>query len=254
MIRSGRTITLVLALALVLSVPANVLLFLQGRSFYLQLNALRLDPYELEAFPSSVSATNGPIVIVYGDSRAADWPVPIEPNDLTYINRGIASQTTAQVLGRFREHALDLEPDIILLQVGINDLKTIPLFPGRMNSIINAAFDNIDILVQMSLDQHVCVILTTVFPVGNVPLYRRPFWSVEVENARRILNEQLMTLASDRVTVLDFEDVFRLQPDKQTSQLYRDMLHLTPIAYEKLRPSVSRTAHRLLEHHACGRH
>lgn len=39
------------------------------------------------------------------------------------------AQTSAQVVWRFAEHIAPLQPDKIILQVGINDLKTIPLFP-----------------------------------------------------------------------------------------------------------------------------
>ena len=253
MIKSGKVITLVLALTLVLSALANAVLFLQGRSFYLQLNKLRLDPYELSALPSSIPPLSGPVMVVYGDSRAAEWPAPVAP-DFTYINRGIASQTTAQLVGRIREHALNLNPDIILLQAGINDLKTIPLFSERMNSIISVAFANIETMIRMSRDQDTCIILTTVFPVGNVPLYRRPFWSGDVEIARQALNEKLMELASDHVKILDFDEFLQAPLGNRIRPYYRDMLHLTSAAYEEIRPYVTKAAHQLAKDQNCGFH
>lgn len=250
MTKSGKISTLMLALTLVLSALTNAVMFIQGRSFYLQLNKLRLDPYELLLLPSSIPAPSGPVMVIYGDSRAAEWPAPVE-QDFTYINRGIASQTTAQVVGRFREHVLDLDSDIILLQAGINDLKTIPLFPERMNSIISAAFENIETLIRMSRDQDICVILTTVFPAGHVPLYRRPFWSGDVEIARRSLNEKLSELASDRVKILDFDDILQTSSGSPVRPYYRDMFHLTPAAYEVFWPSVVETAHQLAKNPNC---
>ena len=253
MMKFGTVITLALALTLVLSALANAMLFLQGRGFYLQLNKLRLDPYELSALPPSIPAPSGPIMVLYGDSRAAEWPAPAEP-DFTYINRGIASQTTAQLVGRFREHVLDLDPDILLLQAGINDLKTISLFPEKMNSIINAAFENIETLIWMSRDQDTCVILTTVFPVGSVPLYRRPFWSGDVEIARRTLNDKLPALASDHVKILDFDDILQAPLGNRVRPYYRDMLHLTSAAYARIWPYVTKAAHQFAKEQKCGFH
>jgi lysophospholipase L1-like esterase len=252
MTKSGPIITLVLALTLVISALANAVLFYQGRRFYLQLNELRLDPYELSAF-SSISAPNEAVMVFYGDSRAAEWPAPVD-SDFTYINRGIAGHTTAQVVGRFREHVLDLNPDFILLQAGINDLKTIPLFPDRMDSVVGAAFENIETLLRMSRDQNTCVILTTVFPVGKVPLYRRPFWSSDVEIARRTLNDKLLQLASEHVKILDFDAILQAPLGKRVSPYYRDMLHLTPAAYARISPYVTDAAHQLAKNQKCGFH
>ncbi len=54
-----------------------------------------------------------------------------------FVNRGIGNQTTAQVLGHFHAHVAPLHPQTIILQVGINDLKTIPLFPEQAETIIH---------------------------------------------------------------------------------------------------------------------
>lgn len=249
--KTRKIIALVLVLTLGLSVLANVVLFLEGRSFYTQLNALRLDPYELSSLPLDVPAQKGPMLVVYGDSRAAEWRLP-PSQGFTYVNRGIASQTTAQVVGRFRAHVLELEPDILLLQVGINDLKTIPLFPERMNSIIETAFENIATLIRLSTNQDVCVILTTVFPIGKVPFHRRPFWSRDVEIGRRILNNRLSALAADNVWILDFDDVLASSAGNSVPTYFRDMLHLTPDAYASLWPRVSEAVQRIAAHQHCG--
>jgi len=65
-------------------------------------------------------------VVFFGDSRAYDWPAPSGLEGLEFVNRGIGNQTTAQVLGRFEAHIAPLHPQVVVLQVGINDLKLIP--------------------------------------------------------------------------------------------------------------------------------
>jgi lysophospholipase L1-like esterase len=53
---------------------------------------------------------------------------PLRQNSkgFSFVNRGINTQTSAQVLGRFDKHVVPLHPNIVIVQVGINDLKTIP--------------------------------------------------------------------------------------------------------------------------------
>ncbi|MBD2126934.1 hypothetical protein NDI39_23315 [Microcoleus sp. ZQ-A2] len=122
--------------ALVVSLTFNAILFLQARSYYLQLNTTNLDPLGLSAFsadsqPNSIPTTSTTTVVFFGDSRAEMWAIPRQLKGFSFINRGINTQTSVQVLGRFDQHVLPLHPRIILIQVGINDLKTIPLFPHR---------------------------------------------------------------------------------------------------------------------------
>jgi lysophospholipase L1-like esterase len=75
------------------------------------------------------------------------------------------------------------------------------------------------------------VILTTVFPAGEVPLPRKPFWSDDIGKAVKETNAYLATLADDKTMVFD---TFSLLADSQGMMLkqYRsDKLHFTEPAY-----------------------
>ncbi|MGQ0604053.1 MAG: SGNH/GDSL hydrolase family protein [Anaerolineales bacterium] len=164
------------------SLLANILLFQRGQQYYLDLNATRLDPLGLSYFREEAPPPEGTLVVFFGDSLAASWPNPAD-TDFTFINRGIGAQTTAQVTGRFDTHIAPLKPQFIIVQAGINDLKTIPLFPAQKEAIIANCKANLREIVNRSVELGATVIVTRIFPVGDVPLIRQPFWSEAVARA-----------------------------------------------------------------------
>lgn len=230
--------------ALVVSLIFNVILFVQAKSYYLQLNATNLDPLGLQAFstnslPLNIPATSTTTVVFLGDSRAAEWPVPAKLKGFSFINRGINNQTTAQVLGRFDKHVMPLHPDIIIVQVGINDLKTIPLFPEQKAAIITNCKANIQQLVARSLNRGTTVILTTIFPIGPVPLARQPFWSPDIAQAVSEVNDYLYSLKARNVLILDAYSVLE-EKGRVQSNYVRDTLHLNARGYQALNQELTK--------------
>jgi lysophospholipase L1-like esterase len=220
---------------LVVSVGLNVILYQQGRDYYLQLNSVRLDPLGLSVYATQEKPANGesPIIVFFGDSRAADWTLPTGIRG-TLINRGISNQTSIQALGRINEDVLSLKPDVVVVQLGVNDLKTIPLFPENKNQIIANLKTNLQRIVEQSIQSGAKVILTTIFPVGRVPLERSMFWSNDVASAINEVNQYLESLAGDKVTVFDTTQILA-NDDSTMNQAYsRDFLHLNAQGYAAL--------------------
>jgi lysophospholipase L1-like esterase len=239
------SLTLLLCLvALVVSLAFNALLFIQARYYYLQLNEINLDPLGLRAFsaeslPQDVPAASTATVVFFGDSRAEMWPAPINLQGFSFVNRGINNQTTVQVLGRFDQHVVPLRPNIIVVQVGINDLKTIPLFPERKAAIISNCKANIQQLVARSVNSGATVILTTIFPTGPVPLTRQPFWSPDIAQAVSEVNAYLYSLKAKDVLILD---AYSLLADKGQAQsnYVRDTLHFNEKGYNVLNQELTK--------------
>jgi lysophospholipase L1-like esterase len=224
--------------ALVVSLAFNVLLFFQARYYYLQLNQTNLDPLGLRAFSTdslthNVPAASTTTVVFFGDSRAAQWPVPAKLKGFSFVNRGISNQTSAQVLGRFDRHVVSLRPNIILVQVGINDLKTIPLFPERKAAIISNCKTNIQQIVTRSVNSGATVILTTIFPIGPVPLTRQPFWSPDVAQAVSEVNTYLYSLKARNVLILDAYSLLAKNGQVQSNYV-DDTLHINERGYKAL--------------------
>ncbi|NEO84515.1 MAG: SGNH/GDSL hydrolase family protein [Spirulina sp. SIO3F2] len=226
-------------LTLSASLTLNWLLFKRAKFYYLELNEVRLDPAEVGYYPESPpeKQSDRPRVVFFGDSRAESWPAP-EQKAYEWLNRGIDGQTSVQVWQRFPEHVIDLQPDVVVVQVGINDLKTIGLFPQRRDEIVANCISHIHQIVTTAEVLGATVILTTIFPVGDIPLERRPFWSGEIEQAIAQVNAEIQTLASDRVIILDAFGLLADEQGKNQRAYQKDELHLTPAGYAQLNPEL----------------
>lgn len=229
----------IFAILLLISIAMNVVFFQRGEQYYLQLNAARLDPLGLSAFSSSPVETELPLLVFFGDSRAAEWTSPTQITNMTILNRGIGAQTTAQLLGRFQAHVVPLHPQVIVLQAGINDLKTIPLFPEQKEEIIQNCIANIDQLVEWSRATGARVIVTTIFPLGRLPIERRPFWSADVAIAIDEVNAYIETLADSQVTILNTADILANSDGIVYPEYSRDFLHLNPDGYAALNEALA---------------
>jgi lysophospholipase L1-like esterase len=227
-----------ISILLLLSITANILLYERAKQYYLQLNASHLDPLGLSVFANTSTVVQLPVIVFFGDSRAAQWTAPGQVQNVTFINRGIGNQTTAQIVGRFQAHVTPLHPQIIIVQGGINDLKTIPLFPDEKETIISNCKANLKQIVDLSVAEGAQVIITTIFPLGKLPIERRSFWSDDVNIAIHDVNTFIETLASDRVTVFDTSKVLANSDGIVYPQYSQDFLHLNPAGYNALNEAI----------------
>ena len=228
--------------ALLASLAANIYLARQADGYYHDLHAARLDPLGLSAYAAERAqplAGVGPVVVFYGDSRAAQWPVPEGFTGAQFVNRGVPNQTTAQVLARYAVDVAPLAPRIVVLQAGINDLKTLPLFPEQAATISADCLANLQALVARATAEGAHVILTTLFPTGPVPLLRRPYWSPAIAAAVQQVNVALAGLAGPQVTVLDAFTVLADSDGNLQADYALDTLHLTPAGYTALNAALT---------------
>ncbi|MGC4093514.1 MAG: GDSL-type esterase/lipase family protein [Polyangiaceae bacterium] len=221
---------------LVGSLLANVAFYLQGLKIFREMNEVRLDPagaqvYATESVPALPSGATR--VVLFGDSRALMWDTSKLPARFQVINRGVGQQTTAQLLERFEGDVPELHPQVVVLEAGVNDLKAIPVLPERRSEITAATKRNLKQLVDRSLGLGAQVVLVTVFPLGPVPLSRRPLWSDAVAADIADVNRFVNSLSSPSVRVLSADDVL-VEDGALRSGFARDMLHLTPAAYQAL--------------------
>jgi lysophospholipase L1-like esterase len=227
-----------LLICLSISVLLNIFLYEQAFAYYRQLNDTRLDPLGLQVYQTdpklmSIQSAEKTQVIFFGDSRAAEWPAPNLGN-FVFVNRGIGAQTSTQTAARFEQHVQPLQPDIILLQVGINDLKTIPLHPERKNSIVANCQKQIEDIVARVLEIEAVIIITTIFPVGQPPIVRMPFWSDDIAQAVADVNVHIYSLAGPNVIVFDTFSVLADENGLVKTHYMRDELHLNEQGYAVL--------------------
>ena len=182
----GWPLVSLLFLLLGLSVYANRMLWQRAKEYYISVNATRLNPVGLKAFADSEIPAQSELtrVVFFGDSRAASWPTPVwEDQNLATENlaiesaeffyRGLGAQTSVQTLQRFQADVAPLQPDVVVIQVGINDIKAIGLFSTQTSKILSEVVDNIEQLVAQAEATGAIVVLSSIFPTGEVTWARR---------------------------------------------------------------------------------
>ncbi|AKG19947.1 SGNH/GDSL hydrolase family protein [Calothrix sp. 336/3] len=224
------------------SIFLNFILYEQAKKYYFELNETRLDPVGLNYYPANSQkfTTKQKLrVIFFGDSRAESWKSP-NIDKYEFLNRGISSQTSIQSLQRFSSHMGSLKPDIVVIQVGINDLKTIALFPDRRNEIVRNCQASIKEIVEASKKLGAIAIVTTIFPPGEVPLKRQPFWSDEIGKAVKETNAYIATLADEKTIIFDTSPILVNSQGLILQNYQLDELHLKEQGYVALNQELVR--------------
>lgn len=229
-----------------LSLAANGLLWHKLDLYYRAYNALRLSPVDLDRYPQGPAAAQVPPagvqrLVFYGDSRAAAWRAPPWPG-VQVLNRGIDRETSGQALLRFDRHVTPLRPDLVVLQLGVNDLTILPLPPATRDGIIERCKANLRALVEKARRLGSRVVVTTLFPLGeDIPLRWRPLWPKmeDIQAAIREINAELRSLEGDGVMVFD---AYRaIERDGRVKPEYvLDFIHLNPAGYDELNRHLAR--------------
>lgn len=123
-------------------------------------------------------------VIFFGDSITEFWDLETAFPQRNYINRGISGQTTPQMLIRFRPDVISLQPKVVLILAGINDLMK-NIEPIRLESIK----DNYLSIAQLAQINCITVIFASVLPVKNHSLIQQ--FDPRTPERIRILNQWL---------------------------------------------------------------
>ncbi|PZO38327.1 MAG: lysophospholipase [Pseudanabaena frigida] len=228
----------ILVILLCGSLGLNIWLYNISYRQYIKTESLRFDPYELNNYPESPDIFKKDrlksLVVFFGDSRAAAWP---EIADISYdfANRGINGQTTNQVLQRLPAHVATLSPKVVVIQVGVNDLKNIVIFPDRAQSIVANCKQNIQQIVEkLTQELQTTVVITTIFPAGELSLLRRLYWTTEIDRSIIEVNQFIKSLKSDRIIILDAATILADERGVTRSEYSQDHLHLNAIGYTKL--------------------
>ena len=77
-----------------------------------------------------------------------------------YFNRGIALQTTPQMLVRFRQDVIDLQPKVVVIEGGFNDIGMV-MGPGSEGTIS----DNLVTMIELAKLHGIKVVIASLTPV-----------------------------------------------------------------------------------------
>ncbi|WP_188650359.1 SGNH/GDSL hydrolase family protein [Yeosuana aromativorans] len=145
------------------------LFLLSSMLFFLDHNLFAQDWANLNRFQkANADIMNSSIksnrVVFMGNSITEGW-LKYHPEFFEgkpYINRGISGQTTPQMLVRFRQDVIDLNPSVVVILAGINDIaqNTGPIS-------LEMTFGNIKSMVELAKANHIQVILCSLLPANS---------------------------------------------------------------------------------------
>src|SRR5256714_11578876 len=107
-------------------------------------------------------APNESRIAFFGDSITDIWKLaesfPVKP----YINRGIGGQTTSQMLVRFRQDVINLQPKVVVILAGTNDIA------GNSGPISNEDIEaNLASMAELARAHAIRMIFASALPVPN---------------------------------------------------------------------------------------
>jgi len=221
-----------------IAVLAGLSCFRLAQHYYASSLDIRLDPVHEKQFAADNDRLikQGPgmkRIILFGDSRAQMWRGFPHLDGYELINRGIGGDTTAQALLRLNRDVLKLNPDIVMIQVGINDLKAIGVMPEKKTQIVEREKEHLTLMLDRLRRHKIHVLLLTVLPAGKPDLWRRIVWSDEINQAVAETNRFIRSLAGEGVTVIDCNPVLSLQGE-MLPQYAEGTLHLNTTGYEAI--------------------
>jgi len=175
-------------------------------------------------------------IVFYGDSRAADWSSPELPQ-ISFINRGVGGQTSAEALVYVDRALAGLQPQIVVVQIGINDLSVLFFNPEQRQLVVTACQNNIRQLVSRLEELSETVILTTIFPVGDADLFF--YDTAEVIDAVDEVNITIHSLAGPNVAIFDAFSILVTDDGLVQPDFALDMLHINRQGYAALNRELS---------------
>lgn len=234
----GRMISLILITLLVLvTFSSAITFFYLLRNNYRNYNLLRIDPLETGGLKSNdlEADLKKSDIWMLGDSRMRRWNKELLNNNVEKANLGIEGQTSAQVYYRFRTYLETDTPSLVIVEVGINELKIIGLDKDLSASITEHFYNNMESMVQVCRDKNIPIILMNIFPVGKIEFSRRLIWKRGVNETIKVANIKLRSFCDDSL-VYYFDAYSVLSEDGETvnPEYQADFLHINERGYEAL--------------------
>jgi len=170
-------------------------------------------------------------VVFFGDSITDFWGrrygkfFPGKP----YLNRGISGQVTPQLLLRFRQDVIDLQPRAVVFLAGTNDIG------GSLGPIDAAAtHNNIMSMVELAKAHHIAVVLSSLTPVCD---YISPQTDKRPMEKIKAMNDWLKEYAARAgVVYLDYWSAMLDDKGMLKKELTWDGLHPNDAGYDVMGP------------------
>lgn len=169
-------------------------------------------------------------VVFMGNSITEGW-VTNDPDFFTknnIVGRGISGQTTPQMLLRFRQDVIDLNPQVVVILAGTNDIA------GNTGPMTEAQIvGNIISMAELAETNSIKVIIASILPAAKYP------WKPEVKSIEPIkrINNQLQAYAKRKEFIyLDYYSAMVNASFGIKDPLSYDGVHPTLAGYKIMEP------------------
>jgi len=171
-------------------------------------------------------------IVFFGDSITDGWKLADYFPGKPYVNRGISGQTTPQMLVRFREDVIDLQPKAVVILAGTNDIagNTGPMTLEQIEA-------NYTSLAELAAANHVKMVFASVLPVNNYTPESQEFFADRPPAKILELNRWLKNYCADGGCV--YLDYFSAMVDSKgllKRDLADDGLHPNVAGYKVMAP------------------
>jgi lysophospholipase L1-like esterase len=166
--------------------------------------------------------------VFIGDSITQGWKIDESFPGKPYVNRGISGQTSPQMLLRFRQDVIELQPKVVVILAGTNDIAG---NTGPMT--LKESEDNLASMADLATANQIRVVLCSVTPAFDF------HWSPGKEPAGKIveLNAWIKAYAAEKGYVyVDYHSAMRDERDGLPARLSKDGVHPLPAGYAVMAP------------------
>lgn len=183
------------------------------------------------------------LLVMYGDSRIQDWIIPPTIKDTLVVNAGVGGETVIEMRRRLQRDVLRLNPDMVLIQVGMNDL-TAAATRGMQHpdKLIKQMKIHLRQIVDILIKENITVILTPVIPAKPLNIARRAFWRNDIDSLLADANIYLKGLADENNLLwVDLLEPLYDEKGNLRTDWYFNTLHLHTETYKSLNTLVERS-------------
>ncbi len=176
---------------------------------------------------------NEGLVILFGDSRIKMWtPLPSAGN-FTFLNAGVAGETTAEMSLRLNSDVLTHNPDTVIIQAGINDITAAATYGiSEPQLILKNCLRNIEYFITDIQKIESEIVLMSIIEATALSIPRRLFWSNDVHDYVKKINIELKNIArKHQIKWLDANIALHDTRGDWLPGVNHDTLHLTKKGY-----------------------
>lgn len=172
-------------------------------------------------------------VVFIGDSITDLWNLAAFFPGKPYVNRGVGSQVTAQMLVRFEQDVVALKPSAVVILGGVNDVSGF-LQVESEDGIVS----NIAAMADIATRHGIKVVLCSILPVTNTP--DADYVEAERKPAElRRINARLHTLATGHgYTFADYAPALSNDKGLLRQDFTKDGVHPLAVGYQRMAPVV----------------